>query len=41
MEKVESDFDNELCDEYDLPKLRVRKLGPGRKGFGDVIRLRA
>ena len=24
---------------YDLSSLRVRKLGPGRKSFGDVIRL--
>ena len=25
--------------EYDLKSLRVRKLGPGRKSFGDVVRL--
>ena len=30
---------DELRPEYDLSTLRVRKLGPGRKNFGDVIRL--
>ena len=30
---------DELRPEYDLSALRVRKLGPGRKSFGDVIRL--
>ena len=30
---------DELRPEYDLTTLRVRKLGPGRKSFGDVIRL--
>ena len=33
------ELQDELRPEYDLPALRVRKLGPGRKGFGDVIRL--
>ena len=39
MKKVESNLDEELRKEYDLAALRVRKLGPGRKGFGDVVRL--
>jgi hypothetical protein len=39
MKKVESDLGDELREEYDLAALRVRKLGPGRKGFGDVVRL--
>ena len=30
---------DELKREYDLKSLRVRKLGPGRKSFGDVVRL--
>ena len=30
---------DELRPEYDLSTLRVRKLGLGRKGFGDVIKL--
>lgn len=30
---------DELRPEYDLSTLRVRKLGPGRKTFGDVIKL--
>jgi hypothetical protein len=38
MKKVESELE-ELRPEYDLRSLRVRKLGPGRKTFGDVIRL--
>lgn len=34
-----NEIGDELRPEYDLSKLRVRKLGPGRKSFGDVIRL--
>jgi hypothetical protein len=31
---------DELRPEYDLKKLRVRRLGPGRKSFGgSVVRL--
>ena len=32
-------LEDELRPEYDLSTLRVRKLGPGRKSFGDVIKL--
>ncbi|MCM3902292.1 MAG: hypothetical protein ND866_11345 [Pyrinomonadaceae bacterium] len=39
MKKVESELEDELRPEYDLGSLRVRKLGPGRKRFGDVVRL--
>lgn len=39
MKKVESDPEDELRPEYDLKGLRVRKLGPGRKTFGNTIRL--
>ncbi len=39
MRKVEKDMEDELRPEYDLSTLRVRKLGPGRKRFGDVVRL--
>jgi len=39
MKKDESELVDELRPEYDLSTLRVRKLGPGRKSFGDVIRL--
>ena len=39
MKKDESEPLDELRPEYDLTSLRVRKLGPGRKSFGDVIRL--
>jgi hypothetical protein len=39
MKKVESELEDELKPEYDLRALRVRKLGPGRKSFGDVIPL--
>lgn len=33
------ELEAELRPEYDLSTLRVRKLGPGRKSFGDVIKL--
>lgn len=39
MKKVKTNRDDELRPEYDLKKLKVRKLGPGRKSFGDVVRL--
>lgn len=39
MKKVEAEIEDELEPEYDLKSLRVRKLGPGRKRFGDVVRL--
>jgi ribosomal 50S subunit-associated protein YjgA (DUF615 family) len=39
MKKDEPEFVDELRPEYDLSTLRVRKLGPGRNSFGDVIRL--
>jgi ribosomal 50S subunit-associated protein YjgA (DUF615 family) len=39
MKKVESELEDELRPEYDLRSMRVRKLGPGRKTFGDIIRL--
>jgi hypothetical protein len=39
MKKVEAKMEDELRPEYDLGALRVRKLGPGRKRFGDVVRL--
>jgi hypothetical protein len=39
MKKVETDMNDELRPEYDLRSLRVRKLGPGRKSFGGVVRL--
>jgi len=39
MKKVKTNKDDELRPEYDLKNLKVRKLGPGRKSFGDVVRL--
>ena len=39
MKKVETELDDELRPEYELRGLRVRRLGPGRKSFGDVVRL--
>lgn len=39
MKKIEPEMDDELRPEYDLRSLQVRKLGPGRKSFGDTIRL--
>jgi hypothetical protein len=39
VKNVKAETDDELREEYDLKSLRVRKLGPGRKSFGDVVRL--
>ena len=39
MKKVEAETGDELRAEYDLKALMVRKLGPGRKRFGDTVRL--
>ena len=39
MKKVEAEIEDELEPEYDLKSLRVRKLGPARKSFGDIVRL--
>jgi hypothetical protein len=38
MKKAETE-DDELRPEYNFRVLRVRRLGPGRKSFGDVVRL--
>jgi len=37
MNKIE--VEDELRPEYDLKSLQVRKVGPGRKKFGDMVRL--
>ena len=39
MKNIESELDDELRPEYDLENLSVRRLGQGRKRFGNVIRL--
>ena len=39
MKKEDSVPPDELRPEYDLRSLRVRKLGPERKSFGDTVRL--
>ncbi len=39
MKKIGTNKNDELRPEYDLRSLHVRKLGPGRKSFGGVIRL--
>ena len=39
MKKDKSEFEDEVRPEYDLRALRVRRLGAGRRRFGDVIRL--
>lgn len=39
MNKVEAATEDELRPEYDLESLQVRKVGPGRNGFGDLVRL--
>ncbi len=35
--KSNSDFEDELRPEYDLKSLKVRKLGSGRKKFGEAV----
>ena len=39
MKKVKTNNNDELRPEYDLKNLKVRKFGPGRKSFGNVVRL--
>ena len=39
MENVKAEIDDELRPEYDLKNLKIRRLGPGRKSFADVVRL--
>jgi len=39
MKKLEAEIEDELEPEYDLKSLHVRRLGPGRKSFGDIVRL--
>ena len=36
MKTDETDMKDDLRDEYDLTQLRVRKVGPGRKGFDGI-----
>ena len=33
------EMEDELRPEYDLKSLQVRRVGPGRRGFGDMVRL--
>ena len=37
MKKVNPEIKDQLRPEYDLKKLPVRKLGPGRKSFGGTV----
>ncbi|WP_309743500.1 MULTISPECIES: hypothetical protein [unclassified Chamaesiphon] len=39
MKKDDLELEDDLLPEYDLKSLRVRKLGSGRKSFGEVVRL--
>ena len=40
MKKAKTAMDDELRPEYDLKGLKVRRLGPDRKGFGgSTVRL--
>jgi hypothetical protein len=39
MKKIETARTDDLRSEYDLHSLRIRKLGPGRKRFGNTVRL--
>ena len=37
MRKVETEMKDELRPEYDLNSLQVRRVGPGRQGFGKFV----
>lgn len=37
MKRDKSQMEDDLQAEYDLRNLRVRRLGPGRKSFGETI----
>jgi len=37
LRKLEKKTDEDLRAEYDLRRLRVRKLGPSRRGFGGTL----
>jgi hypothetical protein len=37
MKKKDADLDGELCSEYDLKQLSVRKLGAGRNSSGGLV----
>ena len=39
VKNFKAETDDELREEYDVKSLPVRKVGPGRKSFGDVVRL--
>jgi hypothetical protein len=39
MKKEKINKHDELRPEYELKSMRVRKLGPGRKRFGEFVRL--
>ena len=39
MKKAKTDKNDELRPEYELKNLKVRRIGPGRRRFGDVVRL--
>jgi hypothetical protein len=39
MKKEKTNKRDELRPEYELKSMRVRKLGPGRKRFGEFVRL--
>ncbi|HZS48240.1 MAG TPA: hypothetical protein VFC63_24435 [Blastocatellia bacterium] len=39
VDKTELEINDDLRPEYDLRTLRVRKVGPGRRSFGEMIRL--
>lgn len=39
MNEIQTELDDDLRPEYNLHELQVRKLGVGRKSFGDTVRL--
>ena len=39
MKNGKAETNDERRPRYNLRNLKVRKLGPGRKSFGDVVRL--
>jgi hypothetical protein len=39
MKTADNEMEDDLRPEYDLKTMRVRRVGPGREGFGEYVKL--